>query len=1013
MKKVLLFILTLTFFINVSAQRSNTIFGQSRVQYENFKWKKFETENFEIYYYQKGGKLAQSVAKYAEKDYGRITSLLGYYSYKKIQLVVYNSISDRAQSNIDLSDEKYETGTETKYVKNKIELAFNSTQAALKTEVSFQIAKVLLNEMLYGNGMSHLIQSSYFIELPEWFTIGLSNYVARGWSVEMDNYMRVGKAPSNMGGVNNLRGESAKYVGQSIWNYIVEKYGAEALQNIITFTRLSRDERLSITNTLDLSYKDFYDQYQKFYDNNTSEILANLTDISELTVTERNRYNEGYYSSISLSPNGEQLAFATNEDGKIKIYLKDLETGKVKKLFKQGIKNKNLIEGEKLPSLAWRNNKDLYVVYRGENEWGFLKDDQLIQISGNSLILRNLTGKGRRKYLKKYEQIQSLSFSIDGSQMLMSVVDNGQSDILLYMPKINKTLELTSDLYDDLDPVFLSDGKVVFSSNRALEDEGFDKGSLSKINNNFDVFLLDVYADTNRIKPISNSASSEIKPVTVNEKEVFYIGNKSGINSLYKYSTDTEKTILVKQYKQNINNINIIGSSLTLTAFEERGSTIYFEKNVDFTNEIDVQKTERQKIIERRSYQHSVLNDTSSILPKTKSKKTKSIPYALGFSLNKMHSGVRIDPLLGFGTIFDVTMTDMMENHKISAGIFALADFASNNLYLNYAYIKKRLDFGAKYERENYHFLNEVNFLKFSSQKMKSSVTLPFNYANKLTLKAGWVQTRATFLDLTSIRREDLVTDFADVELAYVLDNTTKEGLNMLNGTRMKISADNMWGIRTSDSTLGKASEESFLNLNFDLRNYTEIFKLFTWANRVSFGSSLGNAPKSYIFGGMDNWFGPKTDLNETPPINYTADVLYLNYVTNVRGFNYNVRNGNNFILVNSELRLPYKKLTSFSTYKSNMVENLQFVFFTDLGTSWSGINPTSQENSINKTIYGADGDAYRITAYNYRSPLVLGFGGGARTVLLGTYVKFDIAWGVEDFKVRGPKGYISIGYDF
>ena len=95
------------------------------------------------------------------------------------------------------------------------------------------------------------------------------------------------------------------------------------------------------------------------------------------------------------------------------------------------------------------------------------------------------------------------------------------------------------------------------------------------------------------------------------------------------------------------------------------------------------------------------------------------------------------------------------------------------------------------------------------------------------------------------------------------------------------------------------------------------------------------------------------------------------------------------------------------------MIENLQFVFFTDLGSAWTGSNPTSRENSINKTNFGGGGKPYNVTVYNYRSPLVLGFGGGARTVLLGTYVKLDFGWGVEDFKVAGPKVYLSLGYDF
>ena len=999
----------------IFAQRTPTVFGQSRIQYKSFKWKKFETNNFEIYYHQGGKEIAKAVAKYAEKDHERIANLLGYYSFKKINIIVYNNIAYKKQSNIGLETNKYTTGTETKYLKNKIEVAFNTSLSELKEQVTKQITEVLITEMLYGNGMNQLIQSSYSVELPQWFTKGLIEFICKGWSIEMDNYMRIGKIPQSMSGANNFKNDDAKILGESIWNFIVMKHGKESIKHIINFARLSRDEKISITNTLGVEYKEFYRNYVNFYNKTSASAIENLTNVNDNPSLISYKYRKDVFSEIEVSPNGIKIAYTTNENGKTKIYVKDLETGKTKKIFKQGIKNRSFTDREQLPIIKWKNDKDLFVVYRGENEWSFFKDDKLVQISGNSLILRNLTGKGRRKYLKSYDQIQSFSFSEDGEQMLMSVIGDGRSDILLYMPKIKKTLKLTEDIYDDIDPVFLSEGVVVFASNRTLDDEGYDEGNLSEINNNYDIFRLDVFKKDDRITPITSSLSSEMKPRVVGE-EVYYLSDKSGIKSLYKHNNQDSLSVLVAQYLQNINNYFANEKEVYLIPNEEKGSSISVLNIQDLESKEEL-RTERQKILDIKTSLHykNDSEDTTSIIPKEKKKVSKPSSFPLSFSLDKMHSGARIDPLLGFGLIMDVTMKDIMENHSISGGIFALSDFASHNLYMGYNYIKRRVDFGLKYERENYQYNNSrsFTFLKFNSQKLRGSATLPFNYANKVTLNLGWVQTRWLTYNLTSLIQEDFVTDFANTSLSYTLDNTTKEGLNMLKGTRMKISIDNLAGLRTTDTTLTAASQESFRTIKLDLRNYTEIFKTITWANRLSLGTSRGNAPKTFIFGGMDNWFGPKSDLNETPPVRYTSDVLYLDYITSVRGFNYNVRNGNNFVLLNSELRLPYKKLTSFSTYKSNLVENLQFVFFSDLGTAWTGNNPTSRENSINKTTVGGSGKPYSISVYNYRSPLILGFGGGVRTVVLGTYAKLDVAWGVEDLKVRGPKLYLTLGYDF
>lgn len=1022
--KIVAFIL-LTANLSV-AQQSQTVFGQSRVQYDNFKWRSISTPHFEIFYYQKGDEIAKAAAQYAEQDYARIAELLGYYSYKKIKLIVYNSIADQHQSNIGLSVEKYQTGAESKYIKNKIEIAFATTQISFKQEVALQLTRVLIKEMVYGSGMKDLIQSSYFVSLPEWFTEGLAHYATYGWSIEMDNYMRVGKVPATMSVVDNLKGERAIFVGQSIWNYIGEEYGTDIISSIINFARLARDERMSISNTLGMDYKDFYKGYKLFYDNSTNEIIANLEDVSTNERIITNRYNSNYFKNIALSNDGKRIAYSINDQGKIKVYVKNIETGKTKKLFKKGIKNTSQSKDESLPILTWRNNEELYIVYRSDNEWSFLKEGKLIDISGDNLILRNLTGKGRRKNLKGFEQVQSISFSDDGQQLLLSVVRDGQSDLFLFIPKLKKTLQLTNDFYDDIDPVFTNDDKILFSSNRLSNDEGLSKGRASEIVNNFDIFKLDAFSDKDRITQLTNGIANESLPKIDSLGNTYYLSDATGIRSLYKLNNEDNSSDLVKTYQQNIIDYDVKGDVFTMSSQLGKGSGVYLQRGAEFKIIDSPIKTERQKEIESRTKIIQIDTNQVTVLPKTESKKfKKGTPYDLTFSINKLRSGIKIDPLLGFGTIFDITMTDLMENHRINGGIFALGDFASTSIYGEYEYLKKRTDFKLKYERQNYTFFTGqapivafnrfVNLFNISSQKASGVINYPFNNHLRMDLDLGWYNTNVALRDGFSLQSENLETHFGQGGFNFVYDNTVKQGLNMLKGTRLKLSLYSTFAFSTSDSITVNSSDEDFTNFNFDFRNYTEIFRKFTWANRFSFGRSMGNSPKTFVFGGMDNWFATaRTDINEIPPYLYGADILNLSYVTNMRGFNYNVRNGNNFVLLNSELRLPYKKLTSFSTYKSNFVNNLQFIFFSDIGTAWAGLNPFSKDNSLNVSKFGGNGSAFDITARNYRSSLIMGFGGGVRTVVLGTYLKFDLGWGIEDFEVAlKPKAYLTLGYDF
>src|SRR5688572_11596658 len=126
-------------------QASEEEFGRGRIQYKTFKWQFYSTPNFDVYFYGGGKDQALRTAEFAEKELKRITSLIGYYPYSKITLLLYNSVSDMRQSNIGLNDDRYQTGGETLFLKNKIEIPFEESQVAYKKNITYRLCNQLLN----------------------------------------------------------------------------------------------------------------------------------------------------------------------------------------------------------------------------------------------------------------------------------------------------------------------------------------------------------------------------------------------------------------------------------------------------------------------------------------------------------------------------------------------------------------------------------------------------------------------------------------------------------------------------------------------------------------------------------------------------------------------------------------------------------------------------------------------------------------------------------------------------
>ncbi len=64
-------------------------FGKNRIQFEERYWFFYNFEDFDIFFYQGGEKLAQSAAKYVEASIEQVENRLNFDLKDKIQLIVY------------------------------------------------------------------------------------------------------------------------------------------------------------------------------------------------------------------------------------------------------------------------------------------------------------------------------------------------------------------------------------------------------------------------------------------------------------------------------------------------------------------------------------------------------------------------------------------------------------------------------------------------------------------------------------------------------------------------------------------------------------------------------------------------------------------------------------------------------------------------------------------------------------------------------------------------------------
>ncbi len=248
----------LGFFSGAKAQVFNEPFGKNRIQYREFDWAYYESNNFEVHYTQGGQATARETIAYLEDEFDRLTNLIGYAPYTKTKIFIYNSRADLLQSNVGIERNNYTIGGKTEFSKLLVEVPFTGDWYSYKRELVFQLSKSYITDMLFGGSIADMFQSSLINSFPDWFIDGAARYIASGWSVEMDDYVREYVTTEKNIKLTNLQGKRAELIGQSLWNYIVEKYGRRNISNVLNLSRIIRNEENSVSKTLGISFRNIH-----------------------------------------------------------------------------------------------------------------------------------------------------------------------------------------------------------------------------------------------------------------------------------------------------------------------------------------------------------------------------------------------------------------------------------------------------------------------------------------------------------------------------------------------------------------------------------------------------------------------------------------------------------------------------------------------------------------------------------------------------------------------------------
>jgi len=511
------------------SQSIATEFGKNRVQYHDdyHKWWTYETENFITYWYGKGKNIGQYVVQMAEYDHAEIQNIMEHRINDKIEIIVYLDQSDLKQSNIGTSETFESSHGNTTIIGNKMFVYFDGNHRDLRQQIRKGIANAYLNAMYARNNLQEIVQSSLSLNLPEWYAQGIVEYLSNDWNHLVEDELRDlwARDKPNYKKFNKIARLRPKVAGHSFWYFVDQTYGTGTVSNILYLMRLNRNLDNAFMFVLGQNFEVIKKEWTKFYNRLYDAEVGVFEEGSEIEELDLSNRDHVPVSMLRLSPNGEELAYAYNDIGKIWVKLRHLESGKEKLIFKSGYRNNVQEPDYNYPLITWHpSGEEVTIVYEYRDKIKLLK----YNIETEEELEQTLPEDIQRVY--------SISYKSD-LDYIMSASNDGYSDLMIYYSKGRQYEKLTNDFYDDIDAHYVSlEGSpgILFSSNRATTSREILKMDSIMPVNQFNVYFLP-FAEKpgDIIKLLDTPNENERYPFFAENGKVAYLSNTSGMTNRY------------------------------------------------------------------------------------------------------------------------------------------------------------------------------------------------------------------------------------------------------------------------------------------------------------------------------------------------------------------------------------------------------------------------------------------------------------------------------------------------
>ncbi|HXL15572.1 MAG TPA: hypothetical protein VN972_05770 [Methylomirabilota bacterium] len=345
-------------------------------------------------------------------------------------------------------------------------------------------------------------------------------------------------------------------------------------------------------------------------------------------------------------------------------------------------------------------------------------------------------------------------------------------------------------------------------------------------------------------------------------------------------------------------------------------------------------------------------------------------PYRPKFSRDYVSGGAFFASNIGFAGSTVMSFSDVLGNHNILVALNLFGDLANSDVFVAYSNLAHRTNYtiAAFQYRTDLLLFSSPSSDQVESQVYRGGAFLfsrPFSRFRRVEygLEAAALDKGVLLynydLGVVSQQVADKTYLYVAPNVGLVADNALYGSTGPINGGRSSYTAEHAFG------------DVSYTTLMMDWRRYSNIHHNYAFAQRLIAGSSFGNDPRLFRFGGAFTF----------------------------RGADYGDLRGSNALLGNLEFRFPLIEQLRFGWPGRITLGGINGVLFLDAASSWyKGQSPRFFTN-----VGGFHAD-----------DLLFAFGAGARINLGYFILRYDYGRGTNFQHTTGTSHhFVTLGADF